>query len=238
LQGSARYPVNILCGTAIKHAISTFLVTPVRTCGDHVLAFRVVWRLSEDRLPRVWDDIVRQRRLCDEVVSRVPALQMFVSCISGVYTKAVGGGLTHTGGLDTTRPVYPAVSYWTVFEDADQSRYHMLLNRLTEACPLAEVKLIKSQARRMSETMFTDSGPLFVTLKDQNGGFVIQKINRCLLASGAAVSTPHPPNAKVVVLSDSKYLQTLPASVDALKTAGLSIDLDVHEGEQTTPPTS
>ena len=212
---------------------------PVRSFGDHIIAFRVVWRVSDDWLAHTWDAILSQRQRCDQIVAQSPSLQMFVSCISGVYTKAVGGGLAQTGG-EPTRPVYPAVSYWAVFEGANQDslRYNNLVMRLMGACAPAEVKQIKSQPHRHSGGLLADSGPLFVALKDQNGGFVNQKINRCLLARGAVAALAHPPNAKLVVLPQSKYLRQLPASVDALKAVGLYIDLDVLEGERLEPAIS
>ena len=56
--------------------------------------------------------------------------------------------------------------------------------KLFSVCPSAEVKPIKS-LRDSDESLSPDCGPLFVTLKDHAGSFVMQKINSSLLAMGA-----------------------------------------------------
>ena len=184
-------------------------------------AFRVVWRVGPDVLTHAWDTITSQRRLCDQVVAQSPSLQMFVSCISGVFSKNIGTG-------SETRPIYPAVSYWTVFEGRDADTYGDLTRRLFSTCPSAEVKPIKS-LRQSSESLSPDCGPLFVTLKDHCGSFVMQKINSSLLATGAPGVSSHPPNARLVVTSRSKYLADMPGTVSALQVAGLRINMDISE---------
>ena len=219
-QGLAKYPQNILYGVAIKHTINTHLVGPVAASGDRVNAFRVIWRVAPDVLAHAWDTITSQRRLCDQIVAQSPSLQMFVSCISGVFSKNIGAG-------PETRPIYPAVSYWTVFEGTDAGGYgNLTTRRLFSACPSAEVKPIKS-LRHSDESLSPDCGPLFVTLKDHAGSFVMQKINNSLLAMGAPGVSSHPPNARLVVTSRSKYLTDMPEIVSALQVAGLRINMDI-----------
>ena len=89
------------------------LVAPVMAFGDNVCAFRVIWRPEgeSEGLSRAWDSIVSQRHLCDQVVAQSPSLQMFVSCISGIFN-------TGRPLLEQANPVYPAVSYWAVFDGA------------------------------------------------------------------------------------------------------------------------
>ena len=181
----------------------------------------MVWRVGLDQLAHAWDVIVSQRQLCDQIVSQTPSLQMFVSCISGVFSKRMMGG----AAADVTRPIYPAVSYWAVFEGVNPDTYPCLATRLLTACPSAEVKLIKSMTQRHSgESLSPDCGSLFVALKDHNGSFVIQKINDSLLAMGAAGISLHPRNAQLVVMPRSKYLLQMPESVSALREAGLRIE--------------
>ena len=226
-QGLAKYPQNTLYGVAIKHAINTHLVGPVTASGDHVNAFRVVWRVGgPDALAHAWDTITSQRRLCDQIVAQSPSLQMFVSCISGVFSKNIGTGVTRP----ETRPIYPAVSYWTVFEGRDAGAYGDMTMwfKLYSVCPSAEVKPIKS-LRPSDESLSPDCGPLFVTLKDHAGSFVMQKINSSLLAIGAPGVSSHPPNARLVVTSRSKYLTDMPETVSALQVAGLRINMDISE---------
>ena len=221
-QGLAKYPQNILYGVAIKHTINTHLVGPVVASGDQVDAFRVVWRVGGlDELAHAWDTITSQRRLYDQIVAQSPSLQMFVSCISGVFSKNIGAG-------PECRPIYPAVSYWTVFEGRDAGAYGDMTRRLFSVCPSAEVKPIKS-LRHSDESLSPDCGPLFVTLKDHAGSFVMQKINSSLLVVGAPGVSPHPPNARLVVTSRGKYIREMPETVSALQLAGLRISMDISE---------
>lgn len=181
--------------------------------------FRVVWRATGDRLTQAWDAIVPQRQLCDEVVANTPSLQMFVSSVSGVVGKSG----------EAWRCIYPAVSYWAVFDAASSYRLQEDIERRIRAvCTPADVKPIKSMLQRQTdESVTADCQPLFVVLKDHNSRFVHQKIRRSLLATGAVNVSMQPPNAKLAVMHHSKYLLQLPASVEALTVAGLCIDLEV-----------
>ena len=221
LQGHIKYPVCKLKGEAIKSTVSARLVEPVRSRGDYAIAFRVVWRVHEVKLAHAWNAIVAQRHLCDHVVAQTPSLQMFVSCISGVFSK----GANIKAG---TRPVYPAVSYWAVLDGGTVNGYGDLGTRIATACPFVEIKPIRSQQRRQPETLLaTECEPLYIALKDHNSSFVIQKITSSLLATGAVSVAWQPINAKMIALSHSTYLQQLPAAIEALKTAGLCIVLEV-----------
>ena len=231
LQGNIKYPVSKLTGTAIKTTVSTRLVDPVCACGDYAVSFRVVWRVNANMLAGAWDAIVAQRQRCDQVVAQTTALQMFVSSITGVFSK---GAVTTPG----TRPVYPAVSYWAVFDGTTTDGYGELSTRISIACPFVEVKPIKSQLRRQQPdaAVSADCEPLFIALKDHNSRFVIQKIACSLIAMGADCTiTSHPPNAKLVVMSGSRYMRQLPASVEALNASGLYIVLEVHEESNIEP---
>ena len=168
LQGNIKYPVSKLKGTAIKTTVSARLVDPVCASGDQAVSFRVVWRVNADLLAGAWDAIVAQRRRCDRIVAQTTALQMFVSRITGVFSK---GAVTTPG----TRPVYPAVSYWAVFDGTMGGGYDELSTQISIACPFAEVKPIKSQLRRQPDVKVSaDCEPLFIALKDHNSRFVIQ----------------------------------------------------------------
>ena len=195
----------------------------MKTFGDRVHAFRVIWR-SDSGLARAWDEIVTQRHLCDQIVSQTAHLQMFVSCISGVFTHPISAGRG-----TVMKPVYPSVSYWAVLDEATTDTYADLSLRLWTACPSAQVKHIMTTATwHEDEALGADCGTLFVTLKDHNSRYVYQRISRSLLAAGLdADFTSQPPNAKLAVVSHSKYMKQLPTSVDTLKAAGLCIYLDV-----------
>ena len=187
----------------------------------------VVWRVDADLLAGAWDAIVAQRRRCDRIVAQTSALQMFVSSITGVFSK---GAVTTPG----TRPVYPAVSYWSVFDGTIGVGYDELSTRISIACPFVEVK---SQLRRQPDVMVSaDCEPLFIALKDHNSRFVIQKIACSLVAMVADCTvTSHPPNAKLVEMSGSRYMRQLPASVEALNASGLYIVLEVYEESEVEP---
>ena len=206
-----------LYGKALKRALTNHLVTPVQAHGDHVIAFRIVWRVYGDRLARAWDAITSQRHLCDEVVARTESVQMFVSCISGVFN-------TSAACRDELNPVYPAVSYWTVC--GGETAEVEMTRRLMVACPGAQVKRVHSyRFRQLDESPTADSQKLFIVLKDHSSDYVYQKITR-----GAVDVIQRPPNAQLFVLSHSKYRQEVASSVEALKAVGLRIDAGVVDG--------
>ncbi|KAK2171606.1 hypothetical protein NP493_1049g00064 [Ridgeia piscesae] len=221
LQGHCKYPPNILYGKIVKRAVVARLVAPVHSFGDHVTSFRVTWRVGLERLPRAWTDIVRQRHLCDNVVARQAAsLEMFVSCISGVFTRTVRGKSDAVSG-----PVYPAVSYWVVSGEAMSGDCTALAAAIRAVCPAVQVKAIASLRRpQTGESPDVVSGTLFTVLKDHNSGYVRHKLSRCRgVSSGPARRS----NAKVVAVAGSRYVPLLPVSVEALRRAGLHMEMDV-----------
>ena len=205
----------------MKRALTVSLVAPVRQFGDQVRAFRVVWRVDVDGLVPAWEAIVARRRLCDQVVAQFPALQMFVSCISGVFN-------TSGSVRDQPNPVYPAVSYWVVCDGAGAfaSPGARLTHQFMTVCPTAEVKEIKSLRNRPDDALTADCSTLFIALKDHNSGFIYQKTIRSLQAEGIDGRTS---NATLNVVPRSKYLDRMTSSVVQLRSAGLYIELQVLE---------
>ena len=228
LQGSVKFPLTTLRGIDIKRTLREQLVVPVLEGGDHVHAFRVVWRVEGEALARAWDHVVRRRRACDQVVARSPSLHMYVSCITGVFSKG--------GPNQQQKPIYPAVSYWTVFDGAQVDNSDDLMQRLATTFPDARVKPITSVIHRHSdEQMAAKCQTLFVALKDHAGGFVGQKISRSRLVDGTAHAVANTRNAKLAVVSTSKYQHRHSATVAALQIAGLMIDSAVLEGVGAAP---
>ena len=213
-----RYPTAMLKGRAIKRAVTAHLLEPVLAFSHHVFPFRIVWRVSDDLIPEAWDDIVAHREQCDRIVAETPSLQMFVLCISGVYTRSTR---SETG----TRPVYPVVSYWAVFLESVLDEGGEMLSRIRTACPSVQLKQITSLTR-LKYSAPTDSNPLYVVLKDHNSVFVNQKIARSLQPSQFH---SHRANAKLLVMSHSVYLPQVPVCVQALQDAGLYMEADVMQ---------
>ena len=181
---------------------------------------------DSEGLARAWDSIVSQRHLCDQVVAQSPSLQMFVSCVSGIFN-------TGRPMLEQANPVYPAVSYWAVFDGAATVNLDLIFSlseQLCAACPSAMVRRIKSLRIREYDHNQSDSGTLFTVLKDHSSWFLCQKIVRSRVTCGAADVPSQPPNAKVVVMPQSKYLQQMPESVVSLNVAGLRLEFEVFQG--------
>ena len=222
-----KYPQDKLYGRAVMRAVTSHLVEPVRQFGDLVPAYRIVWCVGSSELARAWDSIVSQRHLCDQVVAQSPSLQMFVSCISGIFK-------TGRPLLEQANPVYPAVSYWAMFDTATVNAGLDIPGKLSSACgPDAQVKPIKSFRFRQENngSRSSDTGTLFTVLKDHNSWFIYEKIIHSMVACGAAdVPSREPPNAKVVVMPQSKYLRQMPESLISLNVAGLRLDLEVFQG--------
>ena len=202
-------------------------MAPVRASGDDVDAFRITWRAPAEGLARTWDSIVSKRITCDRIVSSIPTLQMFVSCISGVFNTAK---TRHP----EQQPVYPSVSYWVVFEGT--GAVSELARRMVRACPDAQLKhIVSSRARPNRKWPDVHCGTLFTALKDHNSGYVYEKIIRCVegVCSGSAAShLEH--NDKLFVVSRGKYVDKLHASLEALKAVGLDIALHVLEESEAT----
>ena len=215
-----KYPAAMLKGKAIKRAVSAYLLEPVLAFGHHIFPFRVVWRVRDDQIAEAWDDIVVHRQQCDRIVAETPSLQMFVSCISGVYTRSTRWKPETGAG-----PVYPVVSYWAVFLGSVSDEGTEMLSRIRTACPRVQLKQITSLTR-LKSVVPSDSicNPLYVVLKDHNSVFVNKKI-ACSLQPSEFHS--HGPNAKLSVMSDSLYLPQIPACVEALQDAGLYMEADV-----------
>ena len=75
----------------------------------------------------------------------------------------------------------------------------------------------------------------YVALKDHGGGFIGQKISRSRLVDGTAHAVANTRNAKLAVVSTSKYKHRHSATVAALQIAGLMIDSAVLEGDGAAP---
>ena len=143
------------------------------------------------------------------------SLHMYVSCITGVFSKG--------GTNQQQKPIYPAVSYWTTEAHLDNS--DDLMQRLATTFPDARVKPIISVIHRLSdEQMAAKCQTLYVALKDHGGGFIGQKINRSRLVDGTSHAVANTRNAKLAVVSTSKYQHRHSATVEALQIAGLMID--------------
>ena len=225
LQIRIKYPLNTVSGNALRRTIREQLVAPVNECGDPVYSFRITWRMDSKLLARAWTDIVPQRHLCDQIVSRTTSLQMFVSCISGVKDRMCRG---------EARPIYPAVSYWVVTDGAGAGGGAELATRLSAACPLAQNKLITSFTQRQrDDPLAAHCSRLFVVLKDHNSGFVNQKIRSSVLDTGTHDVALLASNAKLNMTPDSKYMALLHASVTVLKAGGLCIDLRIWDETDT-----
>ena len=90
----------------LKDALTQQLVMPVVANGDRVLAFRAIWRETDEAvLQAAWDDIALQHRKCDAVVRAHPNVELFVSSITGVFTMGSSKGFK-------PRSIYPAVCYY------------------------------------------------------------------------------------------------------------------------------
>ena len=212
-----KHPQAVLKRNAIKRAVAAHL-EPVLAFGHHVFPFRIVWRVSDDHIPEAWEDIVAHREQCDRIVAETPSLQMFVSCISGVYTRS-----TRWKPESGSRPVYPVVSYWVVLLGSVPDEGGEMLSRIRTACPCIQLKQITSLIR-LKYSAPTDSNPLYVVLKDHNSAFVNQKIARSLQPSEFH---SHRANAKLFVMSHSVYLPQIPVCVQALQDAGLYMAAEV-----------
>ena len=189
--------------------------------GDRAHAFRVVWRVDGSDLAHAWKDIVSRRHLCDRVVAQTPSLEMFVSCICGVFNK-VGAW---KGQL---KPVYPAVGYWAVFDgDVADELIDTMNHCLLSACPSAQIKPIISMGRtEASGALTSNCGPIFIVLKDHNSGFVNRKIKLSQTTEVSDNGDPQLRNAKLAVRTSSKYMQDIATSVVALSAVGLCIEME------------
>ena len=196
----------------------------MRTSGDSVHAFRLVWRRRPDQegLARAWEPIFSQRHLCDQVVARTPSLQMFVSCISGLVTSAARGQ-----SETARRHVFTAVSYWAVFDQgvAIDEAVRRMSGQLVTVCPAAQIKLIQPNCSRGGgEDLIAMT--LFIAVKDHCSSYVHQKSHRNTLALSSTADL-WPSNAKLVAVPRCKYIGQLRPSMTLMRNVGMHMDL--HE---------
>ena len=224
MQAPITFPKKLLYGKAIRRVLTDCLVDPVRTFGDSVHAFRLVWRrrTDEDGLARAWDAILSQRHLCDQVVARTPSLQMFVSCVSGLVTSAARGQ-----SESAWRPIFPAVSYWAVFDQgvAIDEVVRKMSGQLVTVCQGAQLKLIQPNCSRGGGQDLA-AMTLFIAVKDHCSSYVHQKTRRSTLAQSPTADF-RPSNAKLVVVPRCKYIGQLRPSMILMRNVGMHMDL--HE---------
>ena len=219
LQGASRYPLNNLQCPVLKASLSRDLVTPVVCRGDLARAFRVVWRETADgSLETACNTIALQRRKCDAVVRTHPNVELFVSSITGLFTKGSSKGFK-------PRAVFPAISYWMVTapegDDGVDSRAEVM-QRLREVCARAEIKPITAQRRPLLDVVADISAPLYVVLKDHNSGYIRRRLDHSLNMIDDA-SEAHAPS-RIVALLGSSYCDHLTSVLPSLLAAHLCTD--------------
>ena len=217
-----RYPLNNMQCPVLKDALSRQIVTPVIACGDQVLAFRVVWReTDETALETAWDAVALQRRKCDAVVRAQPNLEFYASSITGVFTKSVAKGMK-------PRAIFPAVSYWMVTSpDGDDGDARAVMTWLHGIYVGAEIKPITSQRRQSSDATASTSAPLYVVLKDHSSGYVRRRVERSLHILGEVSEARAP--SRFVVLPNSKYCNHIKSAIQTLMAAHLCADFIVAD---------
>ena len=220
-QGSSRFPQNNLQCSTLKETLSRELVSLVARHGDHVLAFRVIWRATDDCLDDAWDAIIDQRRKCDSVVRTHPNVELFVSSITGVFTKSTTKG-------STPRAIYPAVGYWLVLTsscDYDVVRAQVM-RRLGDVCRRSELKLIKAQQRQPREVVACLSAPLYVVLKDHRSSYIRRRVVHSL---GKHVDVGGVAPSRIVVMADSKYRERIITVIETLREQSLCADIVISD---------
>ena len=206
---SSRYPNNVLYPISAKTALLQHLVTPVVATKANALAFRVVWR-GEHWNTEAWQNILNYRECCDEIVRRAPGVQFFVSCITSIYNKP-----QQKGALPAC--FYPAVAYWTVFNETFQ--YDQLAATISQHVDFPEIKTI---GRSCAPNVGLNASGLFMALKDHNGGFIRAKLAECLAASGMTEGQIE--NARIVRVSKGPWEGIIEKALPHLLAAKLCIE--------------
>ena len=144
-----------------------------------------------------------------------------MSCISGLVTSAARGQ-----SESAWRPVFPAVSYWAVFNQgvAIDEAVRKMSGQLVTVCPAAQVKLIQPNCSRGGgEDLIAMT--LFIAVKDHCSSYVHQKTRRSMLAQSTADLRPS--NANLVAVPRCKYIGQLRPSMTLMRNVGMRMDL--HE---------
>ena len=226
LQGHDKYPRSKLDSVAIIRAVTSQLLEPVLSAGDHVTAFRVTWRMSGEQLDAAWRTIITLRERLDAAVLRAPGVQFFVSSISGVYTKGPKGF--------TPTDIFPAINYWMVSDGCQDNDPVMTLMSLQRVVPDAAVKQIHVSRRRTASELVLLRAPLLVVFKDHNSRYIrrriVASIEQLRLSPTAALQTP----VKLVVASDGRYTARMRTACAAFKRVGLRVTYQIEDGDVTS----
>ena len=116
------------------------------------------------------------------------------------------------------RPVFPAVSYWAVFDQG------VAIDETVRKMSGQLVKLIQANCSRGGGDDIT-AMTLFIAVKDHCSSYVHQKIRRSRLAQSTADLRPS--NAKLVAVPRCKYIGQLRPSMTLMRNVGMHMDL--HE---------
>ncbi len=167
-RSDVQYPTTNLTSAQQRQALQDALVTPLLQLPAAAVAFRVVWRGSEDGKDLVWKNILTHRHYCDEQVKTMPEVGLFLSSISGVVTRPPKPALP---------TVSPALAYWVVLKPGvrdDSLGRERIKHMQIHYQGSAEVKALHEPP--LVHTMEAMNSSLYVAMKDHANGFVKKKI--------------------------------------------------------------
>jgi len=200
----------------IRDALAQFVVDPlICKAGRTAVAFRVTWRhINPVELDKAWLGIHQRRQICDEVVSRQPNVDFFISCITGQYNKNCSRTVASAFG------VFPGVSYYVVGNVVQDSLVSSVRDFLFDA----ELKLITGRpaanSAAVSDVLYV-AAPLYRVVKDHSSKYVKQQLIRSWQATNdnsLDTGVLSLPIAKLMIVN-FKLAGMINSAYDALKLA-------------------
>jgi len=173
--------MNTLASRVIRDALVQFIVHPlIFKAGRSVVAFRVTWRHSNPvELDKAWLGVHELRLMCDDVVSRLPNVDFFFSCITGLYNKSCSRTIASAFG------VFPSISYYVVGDVVQDT----VVNSMHCSLFGGELKLITGRPTNSANNdLLCLAAPLYIVLKDHSSKYVKQQLIRSWQATNDSLS--------------------------------------------------
>ena len=185
---------------------------PLVQRGLYGQGFRVIWRVHGEQQETAWAQVAARRLEADAFLSAQPSIGLFVSSVTGAFTKP-----SHKG--QAPQEIFPALAYWVVGHDHTMN-INTLITQVSNLFGRVETREIGS-GRTPQDRM---SSSLFVVLKDHSNSYVRKRNVESLVSLGSQATMP---TSRMIVLHESFHDFVCQAMGEVAK---MGLDLKVEYG--------
>lgn len=172
-------------------------------CG---YGFRLIWRVLGDMQETAWSEIVARRMEADNFIAKQSEFSMFISSITGVFTKPSMKG-------QVPQNVFPTLAYWVVTGQNYDVRH--ILAKLCTAFAGVEVREVGSGMNTLNRM----ASSLYPVLKDHNNSYILKRNMASLQHVGIKADSNQMPPSKLVVLNPGfqNFLENIVAELHKVR---------------------